>query len=250
MSGPDNKQRKSASKRAPVKGKAASGSPAKKGAANSAAAAQRAVTAHSEIAVATRLMRDAYTRERHYFLMRTVVVLSALLFVSVSGNVYQGVQPTQYKYFATNEQGDLKELQPLNTPVQSKTALLNWVTNSITDTYTLSFANYQKELQDAASYFTTGGWKNFEKAIGASGFLPLILDDKFVTTAVPRGAPVIVAQGDMGGRYAWKVQIPILVTFESAKRVTSREYMVTALVVRRPQTENPVGLGIAQILAE
>lgn len=205
---------------------------------------------HIEEAVATRLLRDSYTRERHYFLMRIIVVVVLALIVSTVGNIMMASKPVEYRYFATDSEGRIKELTPLNNPVQSVNAMLNWTVNSITQTYTFSFANYRQELQAAQSNFTPGGWQGFERALESSRILATVIENRYVTTAVPTGAPVIVAEGLTNGRYAWRIQVPITVTYQSAARQTSQSLLVTVTIVRRPETEHPVGLGIAQIIAE
>lgn len=206
--------------------------------------------AHVEEAVATRLFRDAHYRQRHYLLMRVILGLTLVLAITVTSLVYMASRPVEYRYFATDTEGRIKELTALNRPIQSLEEILNWVTNSITQTYTFSFANYRQELQAAQSNFTPAGWSGFERALEESRILSSVLENRYVTTAVPTGAPVVVAQGLVNGRYAWRVQLPIIVTYQSASRRTSQSLTITATVVRRLETEHPKGLGIAQIIAE
>lgn len=205
---------------------------------------------HIEEAVATRLLRDTYTRERHYFLMRLILCLSAVLSISIGANIYLATKPVEYRYFATDTEGRIRPLTALDQPIQSMNEILNWTTNAITQTYTFSFANYRQELQAARIHFTPQGWQGFERALQESRTIQTVLNNRFVTTAVPVGAPVVVAEGLANGRYAWRIQLRITVTYQSAQSSRSQSLLVTATVVRRPETENPRGLGIAQIIAE
>src|SRR5699024_4736201 len=63
-----------------------------------------------EEAVATRLLRDSYTRERHYFLMRLILAAFAALVISIAANVYLATRPVEHRYFATDTEGRIKTL--------------------------------------------------------------------------------------------------------------------------------------------
>jgi intracellular multiplication protein IcmL len=209
----------------------------------------RGVSPHQTAALATELSRNALSRERYEFLLRVTFGLVIVLLVSVLTNVYLGTRPTEYRYFAADPQGSIREIEVLKRPVQSDQLVLNWVTAAVTEAYSMSFANHAQQLEDIRLHFTEAGWRGYEQALDRSGFIISLLNNQLVTTAVPRGAPVIVAQGVAGNVYGWRVQVPLLVTFKSASVNRSQDLMVEVTVVRRPAHENPVGLGIAQIMS-
>lgn len=200
--------------------------------------------------VATKLLRETTTIQRHYLYARAVYVLSGLLAFSIAANLMLALREPDIRYFATDTTGKIKELVALDQPIQSINEILNWSTDAITKSYTFSFANYRQELQAARGNFTTTGWDGFQKALQESGNLKAVVENMFVTTAVPRGAPVIVGEGLLDGRYAWRIEVPILVTYQSANTRTTQDLLVKAVVVRRSELEHPRGLGIAQIIAE
>lgn len=204
---------------------------------------------HQDAAAATALSRDALARERYEFLLRTIYALIAALALSVAANVYLGTRPVEYRYFTTDPQGAIREITALNRPIQSVDEVLNWTTQVVTKAHSLSFANYAQQLADIRPSFTDAGWRGYEQAMQRVDFIGRLATGQYVTTAVPRSAPVVVAQGLVDGVYAWRLQIPILVTFESASSRTSQSIDVEVTVVRRPETENPRGLGIAQIVS-
>ena len=65
----------------------------------------------------------------------------------------------------TNPNGAIREIEVLNRPIQSEQQVLNWVTQIISQAYSLSFANYEQQLSDIESKFTTSGWQGFQQAI-------------------------------------------------------------------------------------
>jgi Macrophage killing protein with similarity to conjugation protein. len=208
------------------------------------------VSSHHDERVATALSRNALQRERFEFLLRTLFALFIILFLSVSANIYFGLQTTQYRYFATDPEGKITEVVPLERPIQSTTEVLNWATDAVVRSFTLSFANYQQQLADNRNLFTEPGWNGFEEALQRNRILDAIIKQQLVTTVVPSGAPVMVSQGIVeGGRYGWKLQVPLVITYESASGKNSQSLNVETIIVRRPESESPRGLGIGQIIA-
>ncbi len=205
---------------------------------------------HDE-AVATGMARDAYRRERYEFLLRAIFSTLALLALSILLNIWLATRPVTFRYFATSPEGAISELVPLERPVQSTGEVLNWATQVVTKSFTLAFANYQQQLDEDRLNFTDGGWVGFQDALRSHKFLDTIITQQLVTSAVPTGAPVIVSQGIIeGNRYGWRVQLPMVVTFESASGRNSQNMTIEAVVVRRPETENPRGLGVAQLITK
>jgi intracellular multiplication protein IcmL len=223
-------------------GRAEKASPAKE-------SARERVSPHADEMAATTLARDALARERYEFLLKTIYALLGLLAVSLSGNIYFGLQETAYRYFAVDPQGGIREVEPLSRPIQSTTQVLNWSVDAIVRSLTIGFATYQQDMSNSKLFFTAAGWRGFEQALTQNGILDTIVAQKYVTHVVPTGAPVVIHSGNSADGFAWRIEMPIMVTFESASGRTNKSLTVEAVVVRRPETEHPSGLGISQIVA-
>lgn len=224
--------------------------PAPEGKRKSTAPVAPGAEPHHDAAVATRIARDAFSRERYEFLLRTLFALLGLLGLSLSANVYLGTRETKFRYFAVDPLGGIREVVPLERPIQSQSEVLTWSTDAVTRAFTLSFANYQSQLNEYRLNFTDAGWQSYQDALKRQKVIETITGQQFVTSAVPTGAPVVVSQGiGEGGRYSWRVSFPILVAYESASVRQNQSMTVEAVVVRRPESENPRGLGISQIIA-
>lgn len=208
------------------------------------------VVSHTEMAAGTQLARDALSRERHLLNLRVTLLIAGLLLISVLCNVYLGLRPIEYRYFVTDPSGRVTEIQAINRPIQSQEMVLNWATQSITKAYSMNFANYAQQLKDIEPNFNEAGWRGYQEALKTSGYLEKMLSNQYSTSAVPKSAPVVVAQGDLNGVWAWRLQIPIIVSYKSASVSQTQEITVDAVVVRRPETENPSGLAIAQIISQ
>lgn len=233
------------------------------GAAGGAAAAMRKVAAvrptraeagsvstHQDEAVATALSRQAYARERYELLLKTLYGLIALLGVSLLLNFWLALRPVEIKYFATDSLGQIRPLTALDRPIQSKGEVVNWTTNAITQAFTFGFSNYRESFEVAKLNFTDSGWRGFQQAVEARKILADVIENKYVTSSALREAPVVSQEGIVDGRWGWKIEVPMLVTYESASAHQTVGFLAEVIVVRRPESENPSGLGIAQILAK
>ena len=204
----------------------------------------------AEDMVAMRLLRDPSVREKVYFQHKALIVVSAALILSIIANLFLFLRPADVRYFATTTDGRILNMSDLSEPIQNTSAVLSWATKNITNAYTFSFANYRKQLQAARPSFTKAGWDGFNDALQESGNLQSVIENDFVTTVVPSAAPVVTVEGYMSGRYAWRIELPIIVTYQSANRRHTQDLLVQAIIVRRSELENPSGLGIAQFIAE
>ena len=200
--------------------------------------------------VATKMLRDATLLERVYLGSRLNIALTVALIIALIACVALALRKPDIRYFATSTSGTIMPLNALDDPVMSVNQVLTWSTNAITKAYTFSFANYRQELQSSRDLFTKEGWDGFQNALQESGNLRAVVDSKFVTTAAPRGAPVVIGEGYVSGRYAWKIEVPILVTYQSANKRQTQDLLVQALIVRRSELEHPQGIGIAQLIAQ
>lgn len=209
----------------------------------------RGVESHVDQAAATELSRNALARERYEFLMRATFILGVLQIISAFAIVYLATRPAEVKIIRTDSEGRIAEIQALDNPIQSNQEVLQWTAKALTNAYTLSFANYPQQLNDLKAYFTSTGWTSFNDALSRAGFLENLNSGKFVTTAVPAQAPTVNAEGLVGGVYGWRVQMPLTITYKSVGVDTTQNVVVEVTVVRRSPTENPSGLGIAQIIS-
>lgn len=227
--------------------------PLQKNAADAVQTARKTATgvlSHVEMAAGTQLARNALSRERHILNLRVTMFLAVALIISVISNVYLGIRPIEYRYFVTDPAGRITEISAINRPIQSQEMVLNWATQSISKAYSMNFANYAQQLKDIEPSFNDAGWRGFQEALKTSGYLDKMLANQYATSAVPKSAPVVVAQGDLNGVWAWRLQIPLIVSYKSASVSQTQEITVDVVVVRRPETENPSGLAIAQIISQ
>lgn len=172
-----------------------------------------------------------------------IIVLVAVAFVVH----YIKPQPLFYAYSPTNN--SYESVESLEQPNVTIKGLLTWASFAITSIYTLDFVNYQTTLEDIKEFFTPAGYTNYLAQLSETNKIIDIAEKKLVTAAVLNGTPVVISEDILGGLHTWKVQIPLLITYQGASETsTQEEKLIQALIIKDP--ESPKGIGIAQIVEQ
>lgn len=183
--------------------------------------------------------KDSYRR------VLLALVLMVLLNVTLTALLYYVItNRPKPEYFATTSDGKVIRMFALSEPLVTPAELLQWTTIAATSVNTYNFVNWRKELQSASEYFTPTGWREFQDSLKTSNNLETITSKKLSVSAVATGAPVILDQGLIGNVYKWKVQIPLLLTYESASTNLSQPVVATMLVTRVSTLDTPKGIAI------
>ena len=197
-----------------------------------------------EDALKTVVLRNNFYRDNYRRVVITLLLM-VLVNIGILGVLAWNVtHPRPPAYFATTPDGKILPLIPLRQPMVSQAELLSWTTQVAVSVYNFSFVNWRKQLQDAAANFSPEGWQSYQNALKKSRNLETVISKKLVVTAVPTGAPVILNQGVIRGRYSWKVNMPMLVTYQSASTTFQQPVTVTLLVSRIPVLNNPKGIAV------
>ena len=192
----------------------------------------------------TVVLRNEFYRDGYRTLMRLALVQIVIIFMLVAAIFYViNVHQPEDRYFATTEDGRVIPMIALNQPNLSTAALTSWVAQASTEIMTFGHNDYRRRLQEASSFFTRQGWQSFTKALEEASFIETVTANKQVISAAPRGAPIVLQEGIVNGRYQWIVQFPLSLTFESGSKKNNRNIIVTAEVVRVSRLESPNGVG-------
>lgn len=193
-------------------------------------------------------LRNRFYRDNQRKLI--LALLITLLVTLVLGLMlfYQITHPPMPKYFATSINGRITPLFPLNEPNQSDSAVLQWANQAAIAAFTYNFVNYRDELQASSGFFTADGWQQFLSALQQSNNLEAVKAKKLIVSAVATRAPIILQKGLLNGIYSWRVQMPLLVTYQSASEFSQQNNVVTMLINRVSTLNSPRGIGISQFV--
>ena len=202
----------------------------------------------AEDALTVVVTRNRFYRDGQHKLI--IILLISLLanLLLVGAVIYIFMNPPAPLYFATSINGRITPIYPENEPNQSDSAVLQWANQAATAAFTYNFVNYRTELQASSGFFTADGWTQFLTALKDSNNLEAVKAKKLIVSSVATRAPVILQKGLLNGRYAWRIQMPVLVTYQSASEFSQQNNVVTMLVTRVSTLNSPRGIGIAQFI--
>lgn len=178
------------------------------------------------------------------------IALGVALVLSSFGHVWTLLHPPKPEYFATTADGRQIPLVPISEPYVPQEALLTWATQSVTRAYTLDHVHLREQLSTLRELFTAEGFKGHLKALDDAGILTAVEKRRLITRVVATDPAVIVNQGVLGNRYAWRVEVPIQIGYEGGSSSSQpQRNIVDLLIVRIPTHELPRGYAIHQIVA-
>lgn len=193
-------------------------------------------------------LRNEFYRDSYRKVM-IILLISVFLNMALGTLLYYMIShPPAPKYFATSINGRITPIYALDEPNQSDPSVSQWAIQAAIASFTYNFVDYRKNLQAASEFFTAEGWLNFMQALGSSNNLAAVKAKKLIASAVATGAPVIMQKGLLNGRWSWRIQMPILVTYQSPSVFTQNSYTVTMLIQRVSTLNSPQGIGISQIV--
>lgn len=154
-------------------------------------------------------LRNDFYRDRigsaFFLLIGMLGVIGSLMYLShylhstepppVNFNTYQGWRV----------QGDI----PITEPYLSEPEVLQFVSNIMRQVFVFDFYHFEQQFENYPRYFTKSGWEAFSKQIEDKINQKKFKREKLFSNSTPTGAPYILNQGILSGRYAWWVQAPL-----------------------------------------
>ena len=202
----------------------------------------------SKGALETVVLRNAFYRDNY---KRAIIALLLLLVVNCvlgAAIFYRYTHPTQPQYFATTPDGRLINMHPLSDPVVSDSYVLQWTAAKVREAFSQDYIHWRQQLQDVSSAFTPGGWQYFLQSMKSSNNLKTLVALKMVSNAEITGAPTITQKAVINGHYAWKIQIPIVVTYANNDKTIPMPMEVTVIVLRMSVKDYPQRIAINNFL--
>lgn len=195
-------------------------------------------------------MRNEYYRDQFRKAWSMIFVMSGILFFSVMLNIIQFSKRETPLPIAVTPDGRVFAITPLSldSPL-GPNGVAQWAARVVPSLYKLNFTDYREQLGDLEKIFTKSGYKGYIAAIERMQMVDLIKNNNYLVHAAPREAPQVVKTGELNGAKMWEVRAPIIVTFDNGTNPTTQTLVVTAWIVRVPESENPLGLAIQSFSA-
>ena len=181
--------------------------------------------------------------------MKLALALTVALCASLGVAAILLLNQPKPQYFAATPDLRLAPMVPLDQPLLTQNGLLTWVSDTITGAMSLNFLEWREKLEGIRPHFDDAAYKSFLASLQSSGVLDMIRDKRLSASAVATRAPVIIASGLVGGKATWKVEFPLIVSYESSQGVEStQKLLATVLVCRASTAKTPRGVVIQQVV--
>ena len=181
--------------------------------------------------------------------MKLALALTVALCASLGVAAILLLNQPKPQYFAATPDLRLAPMVPLDQPLLTQNGLLTWVSDTITGAMSLNFLEWREKLESIRPHFDDAAYKSFLASLQSSGVLDMIRDKRLSASAVATRAPVIIASGLVGGKATWKVEFPLIVSYESSQGVEStQKLLATVLVCRAAPAKTPRGVVIQQVV--
>ncbi|MBP9764128.1 MAG: DotI/IcmL family type IV secretion protein, partial [Gammaproteobacteria bacterium] len=118
-----------------------------------------------------------------------------------------------------------------------------------TSTFTFDFFNHKDQLKAMKDYFTADGFDSFMASLQETGVLTTIIEKKLILSAVAIGPAIVLTEEGIGSKHSWRIQVPLIVRYQSANVDETRTQVVEVLVTQVSTQDAPKGIGIAQYIA-
>lgn len=147
---------------------------------------------------------------------------------------------------------DWRILAPVDIqePYLSEAELLQWVADVVPKLFDVDFLHVDDQLAALNQYFTENGYQVFLNQFNNNVDRDKLQTGKMFATNEITGAPIILNNGILSGRYAWWVQIPINISYAGMETIPSSSIKLTLLVVRTETSNNLNGVAIDNVLVE
>ena len=181
--------------------------------------------------------------------MKLALALTVALCISLGVAALLLLNQPKPRYFAATPDLRLAPMVPLDQPLLTQEGLLTWASNAITGAMSLNFLEWREKLESIRPHFEDEAFKSFLASLKSSGILEMIQEKRLSASAVATRAPVITASGLVGGKATWKIEFPLIVSYESSQGVESTQKLLATVLVRRASTaKTPRGVVIQQVV--
>jgi len=184
---------------------------------------------------------------RMIFLVIASIVLSLASLGSYLAIKGHKVPP---QYLPITSDGRVLPLVPLVEPSLESAEVIEFGLEALRLMHSYDYINWKTQFPRSQSYFTPSGWASYFDGFLKSNTINTVEEKKMIVSMSPKGSPKIISEGVLEGIYAWRVEIPLTITYTSHARnavtddVLFNSGVVTLVIQRAPITLSASGVAI------
>jgi intracellular multiplication protein IcmL len=194
------------------------------------------------------VLENNYYRDRFGKVIFVIcLILVAILFL-VAIAIYNYINKPPPVTFHVAEEWRVMAPVPKDQPYLTNPEVLQWVSIVIPAAFNVDFLQLDAQVAKNKQYFTDNGYQVYLNQLNNYVDRTMLQSDKMFVHSKPTSAPLIVDKGVLIDRYAWKVQMPINISYAGTKKIPEVNLMLQVLVVRTDTSNNLTGILIDNII--
>lgn len=187
--------------------------------------------------------------------LKALLIWKIIWFLSIASVVSFGIAMAQiairpappYLFFPPNT-APINQQPGFDKPFTSAAGLLQWATSVVVASRNFSFANVDQVLESQRSHFSKHEFAAMKDTLENSGAFREIIDKHLVQTCVPTGPSIISGEGVINHQQTWRIQFPILVSYQGSRGVVATSRQIAIVDVSRADTRDyPAGFVISRM---
>lgn len=143
-----------------------------------------------------------------------------------------------------------KEYLDLSMEYPAEADLLQWVSEVIPDIFQVDFLRWDEEVQAIQKFFTPNGYQIFINQLNNYASKTFLQSKRLFTKCTPLGAPVILDKRAVGGHFAWRIQIPVQISYAGAFSAQANELRIVINLIRSDTADSLSGVLIDDVVIE
>lgn len=215
-------------------------------------------------ALLKRIEKESITEKYYTALGGTILSVGAIMVFGLASmylyNAQSVIPPKtiavqlQKQEQVKNEAGQMIDVAPkyvnteiisLNAPTHNLKNVSSWLKEAIMATYSFSFNDYDKVVDDAYYYFTSNGYSTYLNALALAKWKEKVTTNLLQVSIIPIGEPIQISKKQVGDSLHWLFRTEVLINYTTGGQVINDKYLVDTLVVQVPPYKSVKGLGIA-----
>jgi intracellular multiplication protein IcmL len=182
-------------------------------------------------------------------LFKCLAFVCPALLLSLGLNFWLAFSKPGPVYFAVTRDLRVKEMSPLSEPSIESRSLSDWAGDVVVRSLSLNFLTWRQTLSDLRDEFDPAGFESFLESLKSGGHLEKIEKERLSLSSIISGAPVITQAGVKAGVMTWKLEMPMVLSYESSSGVVASQRLIAEVFVQRTNANlNPRGVVIRQIV--
>lgn len=195
-------------------------------------------------------LQDAFYRDSFGKLVLIIVSFCTAIVLLIALSIYLVLDKPPPLTFPVADEWRVQPPVPLDQPYVATPDLLQWVNDTVQKLFVFDFTNYDDQLAVLKTYFTEDGWRIYLNQLNNYVNYNNVQTNRLFVSMELQGAPIVLNQGLLSGKWGWWVQMPITIKYAGAVPVPSKNITLQILVIRVPTLNNLDGVAIDNIMVD